>query len=86
MTHYYYSVRVFHFSATGVLEWILNGERTVLVCDDCDQLRYIIDTIEFDDAGEYTCRANLTDGSMLGPESAGFLTVLGVCVCLFVCV
>ena len=58
----------------------------MLVCEDCNQLRYIIDTIEFDDAGEYTCRANLTDGSMLGPESAGFLTVLGMCVCLFVCV
>ena len=67
-------------SVTGqvTFEWLHNDEpRLSRVREGTDNLQLLIDSVELQDAGEYTCRANLSDGRTIGPTSAGTLTVLG---------
>ena len=67
-------------SATGqvTFEWLHNNEPILSdVTQATENLQLLIDSVDLQDTGEYTCRANLSDGRTIGPTSAGTLTVLG---------
>lgn len=63
------------------LEWLQNGQVYSVQGDlSGSQLTTLvlrISDITYSHEGEYSCRAVLTDGSIAGPVSAGFLQVLG---------
>jgi len=43
-----------------------------------NNLQLHLPSVELGDAGEYMCRVTLNDGTVVGPSSAGTLTVLGM--------
>ena len=51
-----------------------------------DLLHYLSGDVDFSDEGQYFCRARRNGVVIEGPESAGYLRVLGECVCVCVCV
>ena len=59
------------------IEWLQNG-RTVQ-SGNGSTLSLTIDQVQLGHAGMYSCRAMLTNGTMLGPDNAGRLTVFGKC-------
>lgn len=71
-------------------EWRRDGSLLDGV-EGTNQLQLLISEVELVHQGEYTCRVILTPQSpgaaitMLGPMSAGVLTVLGMYVCMYVC-
>ena len=66
--------------ATGevTFEWLHNNEPILSrVTQSTGNLQLLIQSVGLQDSGEYTCRANLSDGRTIGPNSADTLTVLG---------
>ena len=62
------------------LEWLGNGELYSTPGDlsrGGNSLLLSIGNITYSHQGEYSCQAVLTDGTIAGPVSAGFLQVLG---------
>ncbi len=61
------------------LQWIHNGDlsQPVRSTSSSAALPLAIENVQLLHAGEYTCRAMLNNGSVVGPVSAGFLNVAG---------
>ena len=64
--------------ATGpvTIEW-LHGDNSIMSGSE-NNLQLHLPSVELGDAGEYMCRVTLSDGTVVGPSSAGTLTVLGM--------
>ena len=60
------------------LQWIHNGDLSQPVRSTLSSaLPLAIENVQLLHAGEYSCRAMLNNGSVVGPVSAGFLNVAG---------
>ena len=57
------------------IEWLQDGQ--TVHSGNGSTLSLTIDQVQLRHAGMYSCRALLTDGTMLGPDNAGRLTVFG---------
>ncbi len=74
---------VFHFrsdiNTLDELQWIHNGDSSqpVRKSSSSAALPLAIMNVQLNHAGEYSCRAVLSNGSVIGPVSAGFLNVAG---------
>ena len=67
------------------LEWFRDGQPIGPALRNINQL--IIDHIDSSDAGNYSCRGTLVaDGTVIGPVSAGIITVFGESVDMSYCV
>ena len=60
------------------IEWLLDGTSIHTVIGS--SLLLSISSVELSDAGTYTCKAILSDGTVLGPVNAGRLSVFGKCM------
>ncbi len=62
-----------------MLQWIHNGDlsQPVRSTSSSSALPLAIENVQLSHAGEYSCRAVLNNGSVVGPVSAGFLNVAG---------
>ncbi len=67
MTHFRGSLKALEWQRNDVIE----------ETSDSTPLPLLINSVSAEHVGEYTCRATLTNGSLLGPLSAGYLNVLG---------
>ncbi len=65
---------------TQELQWIRNGDTSEPVESSTTSLSILpltVSNVQLSDAGEYSCQAVLSDGSIAGPVSAGVLHVVG---------
>ena len=79
----HYLDTVYHFRSDTImldeLQWIHNGDlsRPVRSTSSSSAVPLAIENVQLSHAGEYSCRAVLNNGSVVGPVSAGFLNVAG---------
>ena len=58
-----------------LIEWLREG--TTILSADESTLSLSISSVALSDAGMYSCKATLSNGTVLGPVNAGRLRVFG---------